>query len=329
MVKLIIADASGRKSRSETVSAKQAVYDAVGPQPRGTPFLESFAICAIHDPGFERNCIIDAGHSFYLSTKQRLIGFTVFGMGILWTEAYVEIRGEKQALATAINQFESTFNPESLNREGLKRNKNRIDLRSACPQYFFQDAPAPGGLVVNPIVETVDVENDIMHLAIRNPEARTRAEIWLTLSGRKVTKSRVDVSLARPPRPSRLSSRKVIESPVDEQEMDLIEGGFYAKPKKNCILAAVVRKNEPKIIAVCAILVGGIAPLSVVTFLLTRGRWILAILSNFPSSSRIFHLASCIRALAFIVCPAMGALLIVTGLFVLHMEGGHRDSRRG
>jgi hypothetical protein len=212
-VKYVVAGSSlspETKSKTETAGAKQAVYKSVGPKIGGGPFREEFWIMAFHDPHTGKNSIIDADHTFYVSLDGQLTGFSVFAMDIVWTSSYVALDESEGNLDEAVGRFEAQFDGQKLNQEVLRRNVNRIRLRSACPMYYFSDAPAPGGYAPTPIVEAIDITDGILRLDIRNPKTKVPASLWLN------------------PR-----EHKVLKSVLDGQEMDRTTGGLYAIPLKN------------------------------------------------------------------------------------------------
>jgi hypothetical protein len=164
---------------------------------------------AMRETNSGKNCIIDAGHTFYVNLHGQLTGFSVNPMQIYWTSSYLELPDSDGNLDSAIAQFETHFDAHKLNKEMVKRSVNGISLRAVCPAYYFSDAHAPGGLALIPIVEAIDITDGVLRLDIRNPKTKVPASFWINLG-----------------------EHKVIKSVVDNQEMDLTTGGRYAIPLK-------------------------------------------------------------------------------------------------
>jgi hypothetical protein len=112
------------------------------------------------------------------------------------------------SVATAIARFESEYDADKL--QAPLSEFNRISLMPVATQYFFSDVSAPGGGQPFPKIESLDLTDGILRLGIQNPETKGRATFWIDLK-----------------------ARKVIESVVDGQQMDLTTGKPYAVPLKS------------------------------------------------------------------------------------------------
>jgi hypothetical protein len=210
-ITLVVPGSSGppaTKCVTETVTVRRAIYQVV-PKPDPGSIPEAFSILEIDDPSTKQWCFIDGQHSFYVSDRSGIRGFTV-GPGMLnWTSSYFEVP-DTNASAAAIAQFEKDFNTQKLSQELLNRiTANRIVLGQAVPQFYFSDAPAPGGVMVIPLVDAIDLSDGILRLDIRHPNTQQPGSIWIDLA-----------------------AKKVIRSVIDGQEMDLNTGKPFAVPLK-------------------------------------------------------------------------------------------------
>jgi hypothetical protein len=211
-ITLVVPGSSGppaTKCVTETVTVRRAIYQVVPKPDPGSFVPEAFSILEFDDPSTKKRCFIDGEHSFFVSDPSGMKGFTV-GPGVLnWTSSYLEVPDTNSSSA-AIAQFEREFNTDKLSQELRKRiSPNRIVLRQAVPQFYFSDGPAPGGALVIPLVEAIDLTDGILRLDIRNPNTQKSGSIWIDLTAKRTRRSI-----------------------VDGQEMDLNTGKPFALPLK-------------------------------------------------------------------------------------------------
>ncbi|HTS17828.1 MAG TPA: hypothetical protein VMP11_09665 [Verrucomicrobiae bacterium] len=211
-IKLIVPGSSGppaTKCKTETTTVRRAVYQVVPKPDPGSLIPERFSILEVDDPHTKKWWFIDGEHSFYVSDRSGMKGFTV-GPGVLvWSSSYFGLP-DTNSSTTAIAQFEKEINTEKLSHEFNQRiTANRIQLMQSLPQFYFSDAPAPGGGLVMPLVEAIDLTDGILRLDIRHPKTQKLGSIWMDLTAKKVSRS-----------------------VVDGQEMDLNTGKPFAVPLK-------------------------------------------------------------------------------------------------
>jgi hypothetical protein len=197
------------KCTTETLKVRRAIYQMVPTPPREFLGLEKFSILEVDDPHSKKWWFIDGEHSFYVSDRSGMRGFT-FGPGVLiWTSSYFGLPDANSSTA-AIAQFEKEINPEKLNEESNKRlTTNRIRLMQSVPQFYFSDAPVPGTGVIVPLIEAIDITDGILRLDMRHSNTQKPGSIWIDLT-----------------------RKRVIRSVFDGQEMDLTTGKSFAVPLK-------------------------------------------------------------------------------------------------
>ena len=181
-----------RASKSETqqIKVKRAVYDIA---PRPLEGRSVYSMLLIPDPFTRKQIFIDGEHTFYISDSAGMKGFTVCpGGDLLWSGSYLELSDTNQS-DTAIAQFERSFDSQKLKQEWAKRlTVNRMVLRQAVSQFYFSAGPYPGGAIIEPQIETIDLTDGILRLDIRNPVTKIAASIWIDLKAKTVVKSVVD-----------------------------------------------------------------------------------------------------------------------------------------
>jgi hypothetical protein len=202
-----------KKSESIQTPAKAGTYSVTASG--STKVLRSFFVEAIIDPYTKRFCIARGAWPgqkdlFYVSNSSGIVAYEVGPGTLTWEDSYVSIGEGTGGLDAAIAQFEAKFDDQKLDKILTDSSKNnRISLGVASPHYFFSDGPGPGGAIVGPVLDSVDISDDIMYLVVHNPKTMGSATFWIDLKAKKVTRS-----------------------VVNGQEMDLSTGQSFAAPVK-------------------------------------------------------------------------------------------------
>ena len=209
------------KSQIVEVPGKLGVY-AIADPPNNTTAGIRITILAVDDPYTKKTCILDGPvnlnngsrpifYQFYVSDGPGLRGYGI-GPSIDWRGSYLELPTAPGSMDRAIARFEAEFDGAKL----LQIDKsvaftNTVLFRSAAPFYYFSDAPSPGGAMVIPTTESLDLTDGVLRMDVRNPSTKIPATFWVDLK-----------------------AKKVIKSVVNGQEMDLTTGKPFAVPlKKN------------------------------------------------------------------------------------------------
>jgi hypothetical protein len=191
-IKLVVAGSSGSsatKTKTKEIQAKRAVYE-ITPNPING--REEYSMLLIHDPYSKKQIFIDGEYSFYLSDASGMKGFFVASGVIMWASSYLELSDTNQNEA-AIAQLEKSFDTQKLKQEQEKRlTFNRIGLSQVLSRWYFSMSPAPGGGIVDPQVEAINLTDGILRLDIRNPATKIPASLWIDLKAKRVIKSVVD-----------------------------------------------------------------------------------------------------------------------------------------
>jgi|SRR5665213_3246465 len=208
-IKLIVAGSSGSraaKSKTEEIKARRAVYEIM---PNPIKGRAEYSMLLIHDPYTKKQVFIEGEYSFYVSDSSGMKGVFVASGVIMWSDSYLELP-DTNLNDTAIIQFEKNFDGEKLQLEQNKRlTVNRMGLNQVVSHWYFSMSPAPGGGIVDPQVETVDLTDGVLRLDIRNPATKIPASLWIDLK-----------------------AKRVIKSVVNGQEMDIKTGKSFAVPLK-------------------------------------------------------------------------------------------------
>jgi hypothetical protein len=186
-IMLLVPGNSALHSRCVTnvIPVRRAIFDS------GKVAFGPFSILEVHDSNAKQFYLIDGNHSFYVSGRDNLTGFTV-GPGVLvWSTNYLRLP-DSSSTYSLISLFEEQFDGDKIRQESLKRLNDRISLQPAVPRFWFSDGPNPGGASVRLDIKSVEVNDAVMRLEIRNPSTRKSATIWLDLHGKKVLRSIVD-----------------------------------------------------------------------------------------------------------------------------------------
>jgi hypothetical protein len=184
----------------------------------GSDILPDFDVVALSNPYANAVCIARAEPSrfnnmFYVSSKTGVVAYDVLGGGIIWENNYLSIPNAQTDLNTAIAQFEANFDGKKFSENFLAAaEKNAIGIGIAAPMDWFSDAPSPGGAMVIPVVDAVEITDDTLQLVIHNPSTMKVATFWINLKTKKVTKSIVDgqemvISTGRAPFATPLSAK--------------------------------------------------------------------------------------------------------------------------
>jgi hypothetical protein len=214
-VQLLVAGTSKspvKNGESILTPAKAATYSVTSSG--STKVARSLLVSVFTDPYTKRTYIVRGAspglkNIYYVSSSSGVLAYEV-GPGVLiWQDSYVSIAGGG-GQDIAIAQFEAQFDGKQLDDILINAGKNnRIPLQNTTPLFFFSDGPAPGGGLVIPVVDSVDLTDDIMHLVLHNPKTTKSATFWIDLK-----------------------AKKVVRSVVDGQEMDLTTGKSFAVPLK-------------------------------------------------------------------------------------------------
>ena len=121
----------------------------------------------------------------------------------------IEIADADGGMDAAMSQFVTGIVSRKLNEQTDKQLTKRYNFAIVTPKYFFSDGPYPGGVSVEPVIESIDATDGVLKLTIKNPVTNKSAQIFIDL---KV--------------------KKIIKSIVDGQEMDLNAGKPFAVPLK-------------------------------------------------------------------------------------------------
>ena len=192
MVKLVMPGSSNPpvKCTVEEILGKQAVYEVV-PKPL-RPYRNEFVVLAIHNPHTKEDCIISANHTFYVSGKSGLTGYTVTSRGALWLPSYLEMPDANGNLDAAIAKFEKEFDGQKLNNDLLPERRKGASFQRASPQYYYLEKPEAGARAAEMKIEAYEITDEILHVDVRNLATLKPASYWLDLNQRRVVKSIVD-----------------------------------------------------------------------------------------------------------------------------------------
>jgi hypothetical protein len=209
-VKMLIPGSSGPpvvESKIVELPAKLAAID------------DKFPVLAMDDPYTKKTYVLFGSASipkkispnegsFYISQDSGPVYCNVGPGNLNFGTIYIELPMSSGSLSAAIAQFEKEFDVGKLSDVAKQIFFSHwLDLRSAVTNYFFSEAPAPGGSLLVPDVESRDLTDGILRLSVRNPKTKIPATFWIDLK-----------------------ARKVIESVVDGQQMDLSTGKPFAVP---------------------------------------------------------------------------------------------------
>jgi hypothetical protein len=210
-INLLIPGTSGPpyvKSKMVEVPARRAFYTRYDsylaiddPYTQKTYILNGYDVLPFHKNGIEE---------FYISQDSGPVFCWVNPGAIMFGWTYVELPTAPGSMAKAIAQFEAEYDRDKLdkfNREMIFEKFSAIDLKAAAPIFYFDDVPAPGCTTLPPDIESLDLMDGILHMNVRNPMTKIPATFWIDLK-----------------------ARKVIESVVDGQQMDLTTGKPFAVP---------------------------------------------------------------------------------------------------
>jgi len=153
---------------------------------------------------------IDAGDLYYCDNSE-MVQFEILpGGSMRWRTNCVELNVFEKNSNAAISQFQMKIQKKEIKEDDYRKSAGYINLARATPAYFFSDNSNPGGGIVMPSAEPINMADGILKIAIKNPVTKKMALVFIDIK-----------------------SKKVIESVVDGQEMDLNTGKPFASPLKD------------------------------------------------------------------------------------------------
>jgi len=198
-IKLVVPGTSGPAARPSRLVAVPARYERYTVKaPAGSGVISDFSVVALSNPYANAVCIARAeppkyNCMFYVSSKTGVVAYEVGPGVIIWENNYLSIPNAQTDLNIAITQFEAAYDGKKFSENFIAAAfKNTILIKTATPAYYFSDGSSPGGGIVIPVVDALDITDDTLHLVIHNPKTMKVASLWIDLKTKKVTKSIVD-----------------------------------------------------------------------------------------------------------------------------------------
>jgi hypothetical protein len=208
-IKLVIAGSSTTSlvttCKVEDVLAQEIIYN------NNKSPSDEYHLIIIKNHRSQKIYIVPASANFYISDSSGITGcWLMTGGEFGGIKSYFETAETNEGASHVIARFKSELSEDDLNQKiekGQKEMSFRVLLRDAAPMPFFTAHSLGGSQPGQAVIKAIDVSDGIVRLDLLSDGGKFSGTFWIDLK-----------------------AKKLIQSIVEGQEMDLSTGKPFAIP---------------------------------------------------------------------------------------------------